>query len=142
MAKLVKVSIAAAHAQDANGRAYGTYLIPEPKAWQERRDAIAGLNKAPRADLGIDPRFTPPQARRKNTISLDRGGEPIVLVMSDDLLAHLRTDRKNLTIFSVEPITDAKVGPGLISKPKPPPPVQRNEDVDDDDLDEDAGPKK
>lgn len=103
-----KISIMAQVAEDANGRAYNTYLIPEPKSWDVRRAGLKELAARPRSDIGVDPEALPPKAA--DTITLVRGGEPLELDVSASLLAHLKTDKKNLRIFGEKEIkSDAPI---------------------------------
>jgi hypothetical protein len=103
----VKVQIAAQVAQDAMGVPYRSYLIPEPKSYQAWREGMRALNSRPRADIGIEPDAQPPV--KYTTIELVRGAPPIELELSEELLEHLKSDKKNLLVFGITKADGTKV---------------------------------
>lgn len=110
--QLFKVSIAANVASDANGRAYNTYCIPDPKKYWQRRVELHGLKYTPREQIGASETVLAPQAQRHNVIVLERGGEPIEIIISKEQLDQLKSDKKNLNIFRVEEVKGpARLGP-------------------------------
>jgi len=97
-----KISIMAQTAEDANGRAYPNYLIPDPASWEERRAGLKALAARPRSDIGVDPEALPPKAA--GFLTLVRGGEPIEIEVSRSLLTQLKSDKKNIRIFAEKEI--------------------------------------
>ncbi len=130
--KLFKVTIAAHTASDANGRAYNNYCILDPLKFWQRRQTILGLNATPRALIGSSEDVLPPQAQKRNTIALPRGGEPVDIIVCEEQLKQLKSDRKNLNVFRAEQITDPKVKLGLL---KPLKLEQSTKSEEPDDLD-------
>lgn len=136
--KLFKVRIAANTASDANGRGYNTYVLMDPAKYWDRRAEILHLNTLPRSVIGTDGSVLPPQIRKRNVLVLERGGEPVEVVLCEEQLKELRSDRKNLNIFAVEKLEkDSKVKLGLVKAPtKAPAPRDEEESTDEsDDLD-------
>ena len=94
--------IAAQAAQDALGKSYTTYVIPEPKSYQKWRDGMKKLNSTPRDQIGVDPDVQPPE--KYGSIVLKRGGAPLDLELCGELLSQLQSDKKNLLIFDVQKV--------------------------------------
>jgi hypothetical protein len=111
--KLFKVSIAAQTASDANGRSYNTYCIIDPLRFWERRMAIRQLQITPREQIGASDTVTPPTYPKGNVVVLERGGEPIDLIVTKEQLDQLKGDRKNLNIFAISAV-DSKTQLGTI----------------------------
>lgn len=97
-----KIKIAAQAAQDATGKTYDSYLIPEPKTYQAWRDELKALNARPRSDIGANPDAQAPA--RHGSIVLKRGGQPVDLEVGEELLKQLQSDKKNLLIFDVSKV--------------------------------------
>lgn len=133
--KLFKVRIAANTASDANGRSYNTYVVFDPEKYWLRRAEILHLNTLPRSVIGSDSSVEPPHARKRNALVLERGGEPVEVILCEEQLKELRGDRKNLNIFAVEEIgKDVKVKFGLVRAQKKATAKTEDTDEDDDDL--------
>jgi hypothetical protein len=108
------IQIAAQIATDANGVPYGDYLIPEPSDWDRKYDELKVLGKRPRIDIGTDPDAVPPSPAK--ALSLARGKAPISIEVSDVLLKHLQTDKKNLLIFGITEIKPASEDAPKVTK--------------------------
>ena len=101
---MIRCQIAAQVAQDGNGRPYPTLCIPEPRSWDRWNSEMKEFRKIPRSEIGINPDVKVPEAPK--VLVLRRGGEPVELVLSEELHRHLSVDKKNLLIFGVEKIEE------------------------------------
>jgi hypothetical protein len=103
--KQFKVKLAAQYAQDGSGRPYAKYCIPDPKSYEEYVNRKAALNAMPRDQIGSSMAADPVPSPK--SMELERGGVPIELVVCEELLNHLKTHRKSLSIYDVEEISSA-----------------------------------
>ena len=100
-----KVQVRAMQAADANGKAYETYHIPEPKTWQAWRKRVDELNTIfPPTVAGI-PVGQLTQAKppvRFKALTIKRGGDPLTVNgVSEELLAIYKAD-KQITVDVLE----------------------------------------
>jgi len=110
----VRVKVLAQVATDANGRAYESILIPEPKSWEKWFQAQQALGKVERSRVGADPDLRSPMMHKAkdgrekafDSIQLKRGGEPVELTMPVELYRQLKNDRKNLNLFGMVEIEE------------------------------------
>lgn len=100
----IRCQVVAQVAQDGQGRPYPTFLIPEPKSWERWFNETKEFRKVPRSEIGVNPEVVSP--KQFDCIVLKRGGEPMELVMCEELHRHLSVDKKNLLIFGVEKIDE------------------------------------
>jgi hypothetical protein len=101
--KRFNIKIAAQFAADGKGVAYTKYCIPEPKSFEEYVEKKNKLNALPRDQIGASIAVEPVPSPK--SLELERGGAPIDLVVCEELLNHLKTHRKSLTIYDEREIS-------------------------------------
>lgn len=107
--KHFKIKIQAQQAQDGSGRPYTKYCIPDPKSFEEYVQRKAALNAMPRDQIGASMAAEPVPSPK--SMELVRGGDPIELVVCEDLLKHLKTHRKSLSVHGIEEIVASEDKP-------------------------------